>query len=291
MSDAALGIDSNVTIRCIDKYGKVIRTARLHNKATSIMVQGLLEFLAGHFVPTKTNPKEENVTPEEMASYIPVSLRFGNVGVKMDDRKTDKPVLRSSKDRGPIEYSEIKTPAFNDHALQNDITSYYIDMSDVASGMITFDTTDLTNYDNPNTSTGLLLQAKLPAGRLVGVGKGEDREYFTDNTLEEYYQKPMDGRGWSYYNPSTDEYEAMFTELGLYSNNNNLLARVVFDGEILEIDNGKITYRIDGANNNPIVQTDSTSLVIEWRIGIVSLGQNDHVVSATNKVPKVEESN
>lgn len=74
----------------------------------------------------------------------------------------------------------------------------------------------------------------------------------------------------------------MFTELGLYSGSGVLLARVLFDGKINVTSDGGFEYEDDSYINNPIVQSDTSSLVIEWRIGIVSIGQNDHVISGAD---------
>lgn len=281
MSNAALSMNSNVTIKCLDKYGKVIRTSKIHNKATVVMVQGLLEFLSGSFTPTTTNNSYDTLTTNEISSYVPVKVKFGTVGVVQKyNEGLEKYVLSR------IDKSRMKTPTFDDYKLQDDITDIY---TEISGKEVTFDTIEITNYDNSNNSMGLLMQAKLPAGRLVGIGAGKDRTWFTrDSSVTR-------NKGWTYFNPYTNEYETMFTELGLYSTSvstghDRLLARVLFDGKTdVNPDTGEVVYDIDDLATNPIVQSDSTSLVIEWRIGIVALGQNDEVYSST-KVPQLKDT-
>ena len=274
-TNAAVKVDSNVTIKTIDSHGKVVKTANIHNKATMHMVTGLLEFLRGAFIPVSTmDNKQEYTTPDEIASYIPVKLRLGTVGVKMSNRASDKPKLTG------INSSEFKIPTFADYKLQNDITPYY---TNITSQEITFDTVNITNFDDPNNSMGLLLQVKLPGGRLTGFGSGEGREYFTDNIVGET------GIGWTYFNTFKNKYEAIFTELGLVSDSGNLLARVLLNGKTTVDSEGEIIFDDDADDTNPITQADDTSLVIEWRIGIISLGQNDYVISASKTIPQLPE--
>lgn len=275
MSGASLDLNSNVTVRCINKYGKVVRTSKLHNKATVTMVQGLLEFLSGSFTKTITNKNGSTITPEEVSRYVPVKIKFGTVGINQKDGR-----LLS------VDSSKMKTPTFDDYKLQDEVTDVY---TKITGNKITFDTIEITSYEDTNNSMGLLLQVKLPAGRLVGQGSDKDRTWFTrDNSQTE-------GKGWTYFNPFTNEYEAMFTEIGLFSESvtsgqDYLLARVLFDGRTdVDPDTGEVVYDIDGLSTNPIVQTDSTSLVIEWRIGIASLGQNDQVYSSS-KAPRLDKT-
>lgn len=276
-TNAAMKVDSNVTIKTIDRHGKVIKTANIHNKATMHMVTGLLEFLSGSFTPVSTmDGKEEYTTPDEIKSYVPVKLRLGTVGVKMADRASDKPRITG------INSSEFKIPTFDDYKLQNDITDYY---TKVTSQEITFDTISITSFDDTNNSMGLLMQVKLPAGRLTGVGVGDERKYFIDNVLSS--SGISSGHGWTYFNTFKKKYEAIFTELGLVSDTGNLLARVLLNGKTTVDAEGEIVFDDDQDDTNPITQADDTSLVIEWRIGIISLGHNDYVISAAKSVPQL----
>ena len=220
----------------------------------------------------------DTLTTDEISSYVPVKVKFGTVGViQKYDEKLEKYVLSR------VDRSRMKTPTFDDYKLQDDVTDTY---KETTGNEITFDTIEITNYDDSNNSMGLLMQVKLPAGRLVGSGAGKDRKWFTRSNLD---------NGWAYYNPFTQEYETMITELGLYStsvntSNDRLLARVLFDGKTdVNSSTGEVVYDIDGLSTNPIIQSDSTSLVIEWRIGIISLGQNDEVYSST-KVPQLKDT-
>lgn len=282
MSQSALSVNSNVTIRCIDKYGKVIRTSHIHNKATLTMVEGLLRFLCGDFNCSRYNSNYDYITNDEANHYIPSEVRFGDVGVQMKSRDTDKPLLLAYDSAGHfIDVGQIKKPTFDEFRLQDEI-----DYLNPAFGCapVKFENLEMTEFDDPNNSMGLLMRAFFPAGRLVGF-KDENSEtgrtYFIDKTWSDTDSIGR-GKGWVYWNESRDEYEAIFTELGLYSSTGKLLARVVFDGESYVDPEGVITFEDDAYDYNPIIQSDSSSIVVEWRIGIVSIGQNDHVVSGAD---------
>lgn len=282
MSSAALDLDSNVTIKCIDEYGNITRQSEIHNKATTKLVEGLLRFLCGDFDITKYNSKEEWLTSDEASKYIPTKLHLGTVGVRMSDRDSKYPKLIQ------INSADFKKPTFDDYKLQEDITPRY---TDITGQVLKFDTVEITTFDDPNNSMGLLLQVFLPIGKLVGVGRDKNRVHFTDyglNQLDEEDYPVESGKGWSYYNSKEDEYQAVFTELGLMSSTNELLARVLFNSKVVvNPETSEIIYDMDNSDNNPIIQSDSSALVVEWRIGIISLGQNDHVVSGANPIPTV----
>lgn len=272
----SLSVESNVTIKVLDKYSNLVRESHLHNKATFTMVQGLLRFLLGDFTPTEENPYMSSLTPEEISRYIPSHFVLGNVGVKMTGRDTEKPLLDKTN---PIDYGEMTKPVFSTTSLQDELGATVQDrkttiLEDLP--VLKFETADLTDFDDPNNSMGLVFRTFVPAGTLVGVGTGSDRKYFTDLNLK------TPGAGWVYYNPRSEEYETLITEMGLVSSTGELLARVLFDGLLTVDDSGEVSYDIDGADNNPVIQTDTTSLVIEWRVGIISIGQNDHVISGAS---------
>ena len=268
MSQAALTIDSNVTIRCFNQYGQVTRTSHVHNKATMSMVEGLLRFLCGDFNRTKFNDEESYITNNEADAYIPSEVRFGTVGVKMENRSSDYPQITN------ILSSEFKRPTFDEYKLQQEI-----DQS-VFQFPFKFESLNITSFEDTNNSMGLSLRFYISPGKLDGRSNGDnEREYFIDNVVG-------DSKGWTYYDPTggkdhNGEYEALFTEIGLYSGAGILLARVLLDGEV-EIVDGHVTFKDDKNDLNPLIQSDSSSVVVEWKIGIVSIGQNDHIISSAD---------
>jgi hypothetical protein len=283
VSNISLAANSNVTIRCINKYGKVIRSSHIHNKATVVLVEGLLRYLKGDFTPSSYNLNSYD--GDEAIRYIPAELRFGNIGVEINNRSADQPILSG------INSSVFIQPTFNAYKLQQELlvsNSTYESRWDTATPK--FESADISTYDDPNNSMSLLLQAFIPAGQLVGFkNQEEDQPAEFIPWTDEYAGS---GRGWAFYNPSTHEYQTLLTEMGLYSGN-NMLARVLFDGEIT-IDTegvgdevGQINYVDPNYDLNPIIQSETTSMIVEWRIGITSIGQNDVVSSSANILTNV----
>lgn len=260
LSGVNLSVNSNVTIRCFEKQ-KLVQTRHCHNKATISMVQGILRFLKGDFTPSKY---ALNAIHDSGAAvqYIPSEIKFGNVGVQIN-RSGARPILNRET---PVDYGAFVPPTFNAISLQEPFESQYL------VNKTKFESADITSFDDTNNSMALLLQTFVPAKSLVGYQVGEIGEGST-------YFQPYD---WSYWNGSLKhgqgEWETMITELGLYSNN-SLLARVVLDGKVNVDETGKITYEDLDYPNNPIFQSESSSIVIEWRIGIISIGPNDTFIT------------
>lgn len=284
MSNISLATNSNVTIRCINKYGKVIRSSHIHNKATIVLVEGLLRYLKGDFTPSSYNLNSYD--GDEAIRYIPAELRFGNIGVEINDRGTDQPTLSG------INSSVFIQPTFNAYKLQQplQVSSLSEYRSQWDATIPKFESADISTYDDPNNSMSLLLQVFIPAGQLVGFKNQEDNQPVEFIPWIDQYAGT--GYGWAYYNTNTHEWQTLLTEMGLYSGN-NLLARVLFDGEI-EINTeeegdsqGQIIYTDPNYDLNPIIQSQSTSMIVEWRIGITSIGQNDIVSSSANILTNV----
>lgn len=277
MNNVSLSVNNNVSIKIIDKYGKVQRSINVHNKANQQMVLGLLRFLSGDFNKTSFNDSDSRIFNSDADQYIPVQLSFGNVGVKMRDRSSDTPHLDS------IAYEEMKAPTFDEVRLQNEIITDFI----TGDGFnLNFTDISLTSYDDTNNSMALMLRKFIPAGKLVGRNSEDAqgeliREHYIDNL-----PGIGDSNGWSYYNEASGEYEALFTEIGLYAKSlqgkNYLLARVLFNGSASISDEGEVTFDDDNYENNPIIQSDSSSILVEWKIGIVSIGQNDKILSGAD---------
>ena len=278
MSNLALVASSNVTIRVINKYGKITRTSYIHNKANMQLVEGILQFLQGNFTQSGLG---KGWTPGDASAYIPSEVRFGNIGVKMSDDRvsSDKPRLVRIADE------EIKKPTFDEVKLQEElwVANPQIRVDQWAAKKIKFESSTITIFDDPNNSLGLQLRAYIPAGHLVGF---YDEDSQGNQTLVPFIDKNVmweqSGNGWVYWDPSINEYETLLTEMGLYSSTGQLLARVILDGKIEIKEDGEIIYEKDDYMNNPIIQSESSSLLVEWTIGIVSIGQNDEIISGAD---------
>lgn len=260
VGNAVVDLNCNVQVKVIDRHGKVIRTSQKHNKATINLVDGILRFLKGDFSNTEYNNGDN--TPDEAEIYLPVRAEFGRIGVKMKE----SPIL---KDRrfDYVDYDEMVQPTFDSIALQEPIS-----FSDYT--LLKFKRISQVGYTDNNNAECLEFSLYINPGKLVG---------YNEDTPEGKEFKPYD---WSYYNPEKDEFETMLTEVGLFSSSNILLARVLFDGEVRsETYSDGTTYPsfVDiNDDDNPVVQSQSTTVVLVWRIGIVSVGKNDEFVTQSN---------
>lgn len=266
VGEAVVNINSNVTVQYLDRHNKVIRVSRNHNKATVNMVDGILRFLRGDFNDTVYNNGSN--TPDEAEIYIPVRVEFGRVGVKI--KESTNPIDRRFN---YIDRDEFAIPTFDSIALQEPIES------DDFTSILRFKRITQVGYTDNNNSECLEFSLYINPGKLVGrsVEQEDGSKVFV----------PYD---WTYYNPKTQEYEAMFTEVGLFSGSDVLLARVLFDGDVkseeyVESGESKGKYPVFSVlsdEDNPVTQSESTTIVLTWRIGIVSVGKNDEFVTQNN---------
>lgn len=269
LGSAALDFDNNVQIRILDRKGKVIRTSYVHNKATANLVNGILRFLEGDFNNTKFNLGGSS--PEEASIYIPVKAGVGRIGVKIVENENP-----SKRRFNYINKGEFITPTFDSSSLQEPITTY-------DSALLKFNRISQTGYTDNNNSRCLEMSLYVNPGKLVGYNLE------TDHGIEFV---PYD---WAYFNPSTGEYEVMITEVGLMSESDVLLARILFDGEVDAEEffdqSGKSqgtypVFRVPSNPTNPIIQSESTTMVLVWRIGVVSVGANDEFITSSSITTK-----
>lgn len=273
-SNAVVNLDFNVKIQCIDKYGKVIRTTRKHNKASVNLVDGILRFLRGDFNVTKYNNQVET-TPNEAEIYIPVNAQFGRIGVKISN-----PDLEPIKRRfDHIDTAELIEPTFDTYSLQEAIIPPEI-ATDTFKKLMKFSRISQVGYTDNNNSECLEFSLYINPGKLVGY---EDTQSDGSRIFIPY--------PWAYYNPKIEEYEVMLTEIGMVSSSDVMLARVLLDGEVTSeefIDEQGVnqgTYPVfinPSSEDNPITQSQTTTIVLIWRIGIVSVGKNDEFVTQFN---------
>lgn len=254
MNSAPLAIENNVTIRTVNKYGKTVRITHAHNKATKSLVKGILRFLSGEFNPTTYNPNLANVNINGASPYIPIKLGFGIEGVSFSDRATDQPKLSG--------VSSVSPTTFNTTSL-----FVPIDMK-VFPSPFKFDSTREIPFAGSD-SLGLSLTAYVSPGKLVSKPNGDtDRTYYIDQTVGT-------DEGWVYYDFFENKYAALFTEIGLYSGNDTLLARIALTGEVtVDSSTGHPTVEDPAGDYNPVIQDDDSSLIIEWKIGLISVDDN-----------------
>lgn len=272
-STAVIDLDCNVQIKYLDRHGKVLRESAKHNKATVNLVDGILRFLKGDFNSTVYHTISVTA-PNEAEMYIPVRAAFGRVGVKITD-------AGEPQDRrfNYVDKNEFATPTFDSSRLQEEVV--FPDDPDYT--LLRFSKVSQVGYTDNNNSECLEISLYINPGKLVG-----HNESITENGTSRTVFVPYD---WSYYNPKTGEYEAMFTEIGLFSSSDILLARVLFDGGVTTeeyyddqgVSHGKYPVFEDPNNkDNPVTQSESTTIVLTWRIGIVSVGKNDEFTTQTN---------
>lgn len=266
ISNAVVDLDCNVQVKFLDRHGKVLRTSYKHNKATVNLVDGILRFLKGDFSDTEYN--KGNNTPDEAEIYIPVRAGFGRIGVKI--LESQNPIDRRFDF---IDKDEFVTPTFDSISLQEPV-----EFSDYT--LLRFKRVSQVGYTDNNNAECLEFSLYINPGKLVGYLDNQE-----DGTK---VFKPYD---WTYYNPKNQEYETMLTEIGLFSSSNILLARVLFDGDVTKeeyFDTEGISqgyypvFSKPNDENNPITQSESTTIVLTWRVGIVSVGKNDEFVTQNN---------
>lgn len=265
-NDAVINLDCNVQVKVLDKNNRVIRTSKAHNKATVNLVDGILRFLRGDFSTTIYN--QGNTTPSEAEVYLPVRAGLGRIGVKI--LEDSNPANRRFS---YIDTEEFVYPTFDSYSLQEPITV-------LDNNLLKFSRITQVGYTDNNNAECLEFSLYINPGKLVG--------YTEDQGTEGEVFVPYD---WSYWNPATGEYEAMMTEVGLMSSSNVLLARILFDGEVQaeeyynESGVSQGTYPVltdPNDDDNPIIQSESTTVVLIWRIGIVSVGKNDEFITQNN---------
>lgn len=250
MDTVALDANVNVRIRVLDSKKRVIQEIEKHNKANANLVDGILRFLKGDFNQTEFN-EGNGVTPEDAISYIPTRVWFGNSGIKLEGEGEER-VVRE------IDTTDFVYPVFIESDLHEPI-----DEEEYQGEIIKFTRIRQTTYGDPNNAEGLLLMTNVAPGQLVG-----------QEIVNQQGEKEFVPYSWSYFNKNTREYETCLTEVGMFSSTGALLARVLLDGETDVVDGVPVPVR--RSKTNPVIQSQSTTIVVEWKIGIVSLGHNDY---------------
>lgn len=269
MSDAALNLNFNIKIKVLDKYGKIIQEKRVHNKANRTMVNSIIQFLQGVFNPSEFNdPYEKYSNPEQAIinnaygarRYIPSCTGVGNCGVTLEDHKL------------VITEDQQTQPNFYETKLQHE----FEDINRIKFRRVR----PVRGYDL-NNSEGIVFTTVLPKGYLVYVY--EDGEVKHDEQGNPVYRENY----FDYYGEegtdATSVRANVITEIGLFSNTNKdnglLLARVLLDGKLADGELGQRGVMADpDYEYNPLIQTENTSVVIEWKIGIISIGTNDEFI-------------
>lgn len=256
-SNAVVNLNCNVNIKVLDHNDHVVRESNKHNKATVYLVDGILRFLQGDFTKLGDPGKP----------YLPACTKFGVVGVKYN-------IQQDPKQFDQVDYTEFIQPVFNSSKLQVEAVDTSVDPHRKFS--YNFNSVKQSIFSDNNNAECLEFSQYLTPGKLVGD---------TVFTNSEDLVPKFEPYSWSYWNPETKEYEALLTEVGLFSSTGIMLARVLFDGKVnsVPVEGGSYPEFEDKDNpNNPIIQSQSQTVVLTWRIGIISIGKNDELVTESN---------
>lgn len=270
MSDATLNIDFNIKIRVIDDKGKLVEERHIHNKATRNLVDGIVQFLQGNFNPSQFNdPYDKYASPipaiinnaYSAKRYLPSCTGVGKIGVDTTGHTL------------ALDYDLYAKPTFFDTGLQQEI--------DVPR--IKFRRMRQTRGLDVNNSEGIVMTTVLPKGYLV-VEYDNDGQVIHDDEGNVVYRSDY----FDYYGPDgtndTPVRAMAITEVGLFSNTDTtdglLLARVLLDGHLssTQSEAQKGVMADKDYEYNPLIQAENTSVVIEWKIGVYSIGTNDNYV-------------
>lgn len=198
-SIAGFALDVNVEIQVVDKTGTTRKIVRKHNRATKLMLEGMLNFLRGNFTTTYRQGDVNAISNLNNAKqYIPCYVGVGTGGIELTEEGI--PNYNAINRRIPPVLStwEDECARFSDTKLYNEIdeTTRYeigvIDQANLASDTVVMDSVQFV------------------------LGTDIAPNYFTSVA----------------YPITTDIF---ITELGLFStptpNDGNLLARVVLHNE------------------------------------------------------------
>ena len=282
ISQAPVGLNCNVIVTVKNRDGQVVQRSMMHNKATMYLVDGLLRFLKGDFNKSSTNLEPEETSWSEAQVYLPNRISYGNVGVLDFSRSFVNELGEPIPEFNGIAPDRFLYPTFNSYRLQDEIP----DPSDRT--VISPAKVSTVVLSDANNSEGLRIFVEIPAGSLVG--RWIERP--DPDNPGEFLDPKFTPYDYAMYNPLTQEYETIITELGLFSNTGAMLARVLFDGQVdvtkyyqesSSIVAGQYaSFANPNDPSNPIIQSQSTAVVVEWQIDIVSIGADDHLITDTD---------
>ena len=276
MTDATINLNCNVHIKVIDKNGKLVNERYIHNKATRSMVDSITQFLMGNFNPTQfSDPADRYANADSVIinnayaakRYLPSCTGMGDIGVDTTDHELS------------IDNTLFTKPSFFDTSLQQEYpTVPRIQFRRVRQ---------IRGYDI-NNSEGLAMTTILPIGYALYEYVNGEAQY--DGEGNPVYRNDY----FWYYGENGDASEedkkkaVAITEIGLFSNtdkdNGLLLARVLLDGALSSNPQkaSKGVMENPSYEYNPLIQTEDTSVVIEWKIGIISIGTNDEFITVSD---------
>lgn len=261
-SNAAMNLDTNVTILKIDKNGNVVQQVERHNKATVNLVDGILRFLQGHFSQTSYNATSRTPDLKSGAQYLPVYVKFGNIGINVSEGILQGVGTAGTK---PTFYQTDLQKELIFETVNNNVTTTY-------PNEFLINKIRQTTYGDSNNTETVEFSLYINGGQLVGVNVTNPQG------VTEF--KPFT----TSFNTGTEEnpeWQNMISEVGLFSESGNMLARVFLDGDV-NVAEGSYTY-VDPDNRfNPIAQGKDDTIVIIWRIGITSIGDQDEFVAESD---------
>lgn len=287
MASASLDLNFNVTIKVVDGHGHLIETRHVHNKATRALVSGITQYLQGVFTPSEfNNPYEKYSNPDQVIinnalsakRYIPSCTGVGMCGIVLSgDPGPSLEVHKLAID----EEQQIK-PHFYESTLQ-------IEIPDVPR-MKFKRVRNVTGQDQNNAEV-LVLTTVLPKGYLVvEYEDGEVKHDENGNVI--YRENYFDYYGTKGTDPVPEKAMAV-TEVGLFSsadpNSGLMLARVLLDGKLSDdpVKAERGVMADPDYQYNPLIQTKDTAVIIEWRIGVISIGSNDEFTVISDQDPDV----
>lgn len=279
MSNSSLNLNCNVTLKILDSNKRVLRESHVHNKANRSLVDGLLQFLQGAFNPSQFNDPYDTLSRPDTTiisnaysakPYIPSCMGFGSIGISYQD--AGEGIFTISQT-----ISDYTKPNFYETSLQDELVvprSKFRKLKQVVGS-------DLNN------SESIVMTAILPQGYLIFDYDEEGNIKYDDQGNPVY-------RDTGYFVNSEGKRACVITEVGLFSNTSDseglMLARILLDGEfenqdgVLTSDGKRGKLADEEYQYNPLIQTEDTAILIEWKIGIVSLGTNDEfIVSSPEK--------
>lgn len=82
---AVFAVDCNVDIKIVSPQKTVRQTVHRHNKASKLLVTGMLRFIQGHFNTSYRMTDDSHIIhPEEAYKYIPCYVGLGTGGIVLD---------------------------------------------------------------------------------------------------------------------------------------------------------------------------------------------------------------
>lgn len=247
----SFAIMNNVELRVVNKKSNtIVKTVRTHNKATRLMVTGILRFIEGLFTPT-VRSDEAQYDPDVIKMYIPCYFNVGDGGVVRDDQTGLQIPLDDNNKRIP--------ELVNDWTEFVNYSSYRLDREIIGVGTNIRTPIRSQQNLNANNPTDTLDQSKI----IGGVTTGDmDSLCFTCEIQP------------GQLNTAFGNNAVFVTEVGLFAgadpSKDDLLAHVKLGNYKEETETGKEVTK----TNALYIRPDDT-LMVRWVITIAAIGKDN----------------